>query len=197
MLLISSLPYDFLFLRELTTLKISSWLVGLKNKEKLHLSPQGGRPLERGQDQDRFRKQLCHFGILSADKCRNHCSLCIDCRSVLGSNPEGIRTGCGQVQDMRTGCGNECGFTKLDSASCQRPSGADKMRTRCGQDAESNYVCAATCPHFLNNVRRPVLIPSGLLPRTLLHNTKGTMIPTLSCPRTECRNDIICFRNPS
>ena len=33
--------------------------------------------------------KLCHFGILSADKCRNHCSLCIDCRSVLGSNPEG------------------------------------------------------------------------------------------------------------
>ena len=29
----------------------------------------------------------------------NHCSLCIDCMSVLGSNPEGIRTGCGQVQE--------------------------------------------------------------------------------------------------
>ena len=71
----------------------------------------GGRPLERGHDQDR----LCHFGILSADKCRDHCSLCIDCRSVLGSNPEGIRTGCGQVADrLRI---YKIGFRVL-SASC-------------------------------------------------------------------------------
>ena len=62
--------------------------------------------------------KLYHFGILSADKCRNHCSLCIDCRSVLGSNPEGIKTGCGQVQEYADRLRNECGFTKLDSASC-------------------------------------------------------------------------------
>ena len=77
-----------------------------------------GLPIKADTIRTGCGSKLCHFGILSADKCRDHCSLCIDCRSVLGSNPEGIRTGCGQVADrfrnMRTGCG----FTKLDSASC-------------------------------------------------------------------------------
>ena len=67
-----------------------------------------------------------HFGILSADKCRNQCSLCIDCRSVLGINPEGIKTVhernlsgiSGQVAEwMRI---YKIGFHVL-SASCPRP----------------------------------------------------------------------------
>ena len=70
-----------------------------------------------------MRKQIIIFGILSADKCRNHCSLCIDCRSVLGINPEGIKTVSGIFQEYADRLRNEFGFTKLDSASCPRPSG--------------------------------------------------------------------------
>ena len=49
--------------------------------------------------------------------------LCIDCRSVLGINPEGIKTVSGIFQEYAERLRNECGFTKLDSASCPRPSG--------------------------------------------------------------------------
>ena len=56
-------------------------------------------------------------------------------------------------------------------------------RTRCGQDAESNFVN----PHSFRNlsayswkVPLTVFIPSGLIPRILpAVNTMGTMIPTL------------------
>ena len=48
-----------------------------------------------------------------------------------------------------------------------------RARTRCGQDAESNFVN----PHSFRNLSayswtcpQPVLIPSGLLPRTLLQS---------------------------
>ena len=57
-----------------------------------------------------------HFGILSAsdaEKCANQCSLCIDCRSVLGINPEGIKTVSGIFQEYAERLRNECGFTKL------------------------------------------------------------------------------------
>ena len=47
----------------------------------------------------------------------------IDCRSVLGINPEGIKTVSGIFQEYAERLRNECGFTKLDSASCPRPSG--------------------------------------------------------------------------
>ena len=75
--------------------------------------------------------KLCHFGILSAsdaEKCANHCSLCIDCRSVLGINPEGIKTVSGIFQEYAERLRNECGFIKLDSASCPRPSGRQVLR---------------------------------------------------------------------
>ena len=69
---------------------------------------------------DKVRKgcgsKLCHFGILSpsdAEKCANHRSLCIDCRSVLGTNPEGIKTVSGIFQEYAERLRNECGFTKF------------------------------------------------------------------------------------
>ena len=69
---------------------------------------------------DKIRKgcgsKLCHFGILSAsdvEKCANHCSLCIGCRSVLGINPEGIKTVSGIFQEYAKRLLNECGFTKF------------------------------------------------------------------------------------
>ena len=54
------------------------------------------------------------------EKCANHCSLCIDCRSVLGINPEGIQTVSGIFQEYAERLRNECGFTKLDSSSSPR-----------------------------------------------------------------------------
>ena len=43
--------------------------------------------------------------------------------SVLGINPEGIKTVSGIFQEYAERLRNECGFTKLYSASCPRPSG--------------------------------------------------------------------------
>ena len=69
---------------------------------------------------DKIRKgcgrKLCHFGILSAsdaEKCANHRSLRIDCRSVLGINPEGIKTVSGIFQVYVERLRNECGLTKF------------------------------------------------------------------------------------
>ena len=93
---------------------------------------------------DKMRKgcgsKLCHFGILSAsdaEKCANHCSLCIDNRSVLGINLEGIKTVSGICQEYAERLRNECGFTKLDSVSCPR-------LVRDLVDARYYYACAYT-----------------------------------------------------
>ena len=63
-----------------------------------------------------------------------------------------------------------------------------RARTRCGQDAESNFVN----PHSFRNLSAyswkiplTVFIPSGLIPRTQYKGNNDSY----TCPRTECRND--------
>ena len=47
------------------------------------------------------------------EKCANHRSIRIDCRSVLGINPEGIKTVSGIFQEYAERLWNECGFTQF------------------------------------------------------------------------------------
>ena len=79
----------------------------------------------------------------------------------------------------------------------------DKMRTRCRQDAESNFVnpqpvrnlsaYSWTCPQPVRNLS--LSLPDCFLGHSC-SQYKGNNDP-YTCPRTECRNDIICFHNLS
>ena len=91
--------------------------------------------------------RLCHFGILSAsdaEKCANHRSLghyytnlfvlTADIPgSVLGINPEGIKTVSGEYAERLL---NECGFTKFGFRVFSAPSGRQVL-----------HECALTFSH--------------------------------------------------
>ena len=96
-------------------------------KLNMHTVKAGVHYTERRQDRKGCGSKLCHFGILSAsdaEKCANHRSLghyytvlfvlTADIPgSVLGINPEGIKTVSGIFQEYAERLLNECGFTKF------------------------------------------------------------------------------------